>query len=170
MQSDGDTHDTPFSNACHPGGNGVRRAIHRLPLNDAEAGVAASPVDKGGGEFPTATQAITVGHDTLSSSAPCLRRGIGSTVQCRPFQRAASSLIPVAFWSLTPTAVHETVDGHDTLTRPAEPSPFCVFHRARLKRCTKLKPTPPLVLAPPTAVQALAEEHETLLSRVATAL
>jgi hypothetical protein len=127
-------------------------------------------------ENPTAVHAVAEMHDTLNSVdvfAP-VGFGVASTVHVFPFHFSATvkEALEVVFKKLeVPTAVHAVAEMHDTLISSGFVAPAGVgmgwiaqavpFHRsATVKEALAGK----LVLEVPTAVQAVAEVHDTLIS------
>jgi hypothetical protein len=109
-------------------------------------------------------------HDTPVNADPVDPTGFGViwTDQVAPFHRSASVTLPMPVLRALPTAVQEPEEEHDTPSKPAAPAPtgfgvvwtdqVAPFHRSASGS------DPPLALAaPPTAVHAVAEVHDTPL-------
>jgi hypothetical protein len=111
---------------------------------------------------PTAVQDERVGHDTPASPIPPAGLGIGWTAQLVPFQRSARFFIEAVF----PTAVQADAEVHETATRAspvlAEVGAVWALHLVPFQPSV-IVPVglPELSTAMPTAMQALADGHET---------
>src|SRR6516164_1902084 len=112
-------------------------------------------------------QSVADAHDTAPRPLPCAPVGLGVVWidHAVPFQRSASVTV-VVLVEVLPTAVQALADVHDTPPRTTDDPPAGVgvcwidhvvpFHRSASD--------PPLlgpVLSMPTAVQALADAHDT---------
>lgn len=120
---------------------------------------------------PTATHELLEAHETaLSQPSPgCVTARCSD--HCRPFHRSASvpsggALEPPASRFVAPTAVHTVADAQDTPTSVLDTADSAfgdgwIDHLPALQRSTSVEPS-----ASPTAVQAVDETHDTLLSSV----
>lgn len=127
----------------------ARRIDHLVPFQCSANAPAA----------PTAMHAVADAHDTLDRP---LRLGSRCIDHLRPFQRSAPF----------PTAKHCLGDVQDTLLSSPTPELLAVRwidHRRPSQRSASATRLPALVVDPPTAKQALADAHDTPLSRVAGA-
>src|SRR5215471_6826447 len=165
-----DVHDTTLSwLVVEPDGCGVLLSVHFVPFQCAANGVwFPEPTVKN----PTVMHALVDGHDTLIRKLCTAPAGLGVdwTVQFVPFQRSASvfSEPPLA---TSPTAVHTFAPLQDTPLRllfdalgvvPTDQNlPFQVS--------TTASKTPPLSSSPPTAVQKVANGHDTVCRSLARA-
>ncbi len=122
----------------------------------------------GGNELPAAVQAVADVHDTPLRLLPWAPLGLGVAwmAQLVPFHRSASVRPVPPLLLYPPTAVHAAADVHDTPLRalPWAPAGLGVDWMDQLEpfhRSARARAAPALLLFPPTAVHAVADEHDT---------
>jgi hypothetical protein len=159
VQALADAHDTPARPLpCTPVGLGVCWIDHVVPFHRSASVTVVVLVEVP----PTAVQALADVHDT-----PCRRvfdppvgLGVCWIDHLVPFHRSASAPLEEA-----PTAVQALADVHDTLYRKVNDEPVglgvCwIDHLLPFQRSASVTVVVPLEEAP-TAVQALADVHDT---------
>jgi hypothetical protein len=162
-QAVANVHDTPLSAApTLPTGFAVLWIVQPLPFQtSANVRPAASP---------TASQAVADVHDTPLNPLSATPGGFGTLwiVQLLPFHVSAKLSWCLAL-TYDPTAVQAVVDGHETpfswlALAPAGLGVSWTDQLAPSQRSARLTCVPALLVDAPTAVQAVADVHETPFS------
>jgi hypothetical protein len=152
----------PLNNADGPG-DGTATCDQTLPFQFSARPVIGVPVS------PTALQTEVEGHETAARLLDGYGGGLGESwiVQFTPFQRSTTDgWLPLGVSSSHPTAVHARADTHDTpLKNPPRSSggfgtAWIDQPRPVQRSAATIPPFPP---GPdPTAIQPLADQHDTL--------
>jgi hypothetical protein len=125
---------------------------------------------------PTAVHALSDEHDTATNVVRSASAGAGaaSTVQRIPSHRSASGAAPEPDETASPTAVQTAAEEHETPFSSVRIAACGAgvassFHAVPFHRSTTAWTPPEASVDDPTAVHALADEHDTAASDVTTA-
>ena len=169
VQALGVVHHTPMSEPplVAPDGRLTVSGFHFVPSQPSAMGCWITPDMN----RPTAVQALAVAHDTLINVGWFAPGGVGVVwiVQAAPFQRSASVDCVVIDVDV-PTAVQAVLDVHDTPSNSLAAAPLgsglvWTFQLVPFQRSARVDvPAGDDRVLNPTAVQSVAETHETRAS------
>ena len=150
-------HVTPVPSAWRPG---LGNKDQEVPSQDMDRSWNSLPLKK----VPTATHCAAVGHETPSSTLVLvLASGLGTTDQALPSQVSAKVRSKPKRGRESPTAVQADAEVHDTLSSPSmyPVSGLGTMDQVEPSQLSTSVLSPCLVMKLPTAVQNVADRHDT---------
>ena len=172
VQLAADLHDTPDRVVpVEPAGSGTDRAVQLVPFQDsATATVSGGPVDT----QPAAMHLVAVGQETPVSMLPDVPGADAWIVQLVPSQRSISGWNPEPVLT-DPMAVQALADEHDTADRDVNSAPAglgvdWIVQLVPFQDSASGAVVPgPVPGVWPTAMQELADLHDTAVKKLSTA-